>query len=472
MTSVPSAERALDELTLGKGVVLEDLVDRAALGEMTKSAHELFGVSIRIFNESGGMLADASRAPELYAYLDRFAAGKTALGAVVNRVKGVDADLGHVVAPCVTGASYLVAGIAYDGRLLGRLILGPYAPPGAAVASDVKALDPGIDVAIVERAFAALPRSTDEEVDRVARHLVRTLDLILFSGHKALLTSSMHLASVRESFRELQEKNQKLQNAYDRLKELDRLKSNFLATVSHELRTPLTSIIGYSEMLAEGIAGDMNAEQKEFVTTIHEKGEQLLDLIKGLLDLSKLESGTMSLRKAEIEVAPLIADVASTLAPTARKRNIQIDTKIESGLPALWADAERLRQVLLNLTENAIKFTPGGGSVRLGAHLTVLERKSDDDGRGVVLFSNRRTAVELRVTDTGIGIPNGEKQKVFDAFYQVDGSSTREHGGTGLGLSIVRRLVDAHDGIVHVEDNKPQGAIFVVTIPCRRTTIG
>ncbi len=242
--------------------------------------------------------------------------------------------------------------------------------------------------------------------------------------------------------------------------------------MSHELRTPLTSIIGYSEMLAEGIAGDMNGEQKEFVTTIHEKGEQLLDLIKGLLDLSKLESGTMSLRKAEIEVAPLIADVAQTVAPTARKRKIEINVKVENGLPALWADTERLRQVLLNLTENAIKFTPSGGKVRLTAHSTLLDRKGDDDGRGLVLFSNRRPAVEMRVVDNGIGIPDNEKQKVFDAFYQVDGSSTREHGGTGLGLSIVRRLVDAHDGVVHVEDNQPHGAVFVVTIPCRRTTIG
>jgi signal transduction histidine kinase len=472
MTSVPSAERALDELTLGKGVVLEDLVDRQALHEMTKSAHALFGVSIRVFAESGAMLADASHAPELYTYLDGFNAGKAALGVVVHQVKSVDPGLGHVLCPCVSGASYLVAGIAYDGRLLGRLILGPYAVPGAKPSKELAAFDPDIDASVVERTFAALPQKNDVEVERAARHLVKTLDLILFSGHKALLTSNMHLASVRESFRELTEKNQKLQNAYDRLKELDRLKSNFLATVSHELRTPLTSIIGYSEMLAEGIAGDLNPEQKEFVTTIHEKGEQLLELIKGLLDLSKLESGTMSLRKAEIEVAPLIADVASTLAPTARKRKIEIDVKVENGLPGLWADAERLRQVLLNLTENAIKFTPPEGKVRLSASLTLLERKTDDDGRGVVLFSNRRPAVELRVTDTGIGIPDAEKQKVFDAFYQVDGSSTREHGGTGLGLSIVRRLVDAHDGVVHVEDNKPQGAVFVVTIPCRRTTVG
>jgi two-component system, NarL family, sensor histidine kinase BarA len=276
---------------------------------------------------------------------------------------------------------------------------------------------------------------------------------------------------VRDGYRELQDKNAKLQQAYDRLKELDRLKSNFLATVSHELRTPLTSIIGYSEMLAEGIAGDMNEEQKEFVGTIHDKGEQLLALIKGLLDLSKLESGTLSLRKVDIEVAPVIRDVAQTLAPTARKKQVALDWQAEDGLPTLWADPARVRQVLLNLTENAIKFTPSGGSVEISARATAMERALSDDDGGVALLTARRPALEIRVADTGVGIPEPERERVFDAFYQVDSSSTREQGGTGLGLSIVRRLVDAHDGSVVVEGNEPRGSVFVVSLPCKRATL-
>src|SRR6185295_18217721 len=170
-------------------------------------------------------------------------------------------------------------------------------------------LDPEIDPQKVRTLLFEIPRVRDDTVAQIARHLKRTLDLILFSGHKSLLTTNMHLAAVREGYRELQEKNNKLQQAYDRLKELDRLKSNFLGTVSHELRTPLTSIIGYSEMLSEGIAGEMTEEQREFVRTIHEKGEQLLDLIKGLLDLSKLESGTMSMRKKNVELLPIVDDI-------------------------------------------------------------------------------------------------------------------------------------------------------------------
>jgi len=294
---------------------------------------------------------------------------------------------------------------------------------------------------------------------------------LLFSGHRALLTSNMHLASVRESFRELEDKNEKLQTAFDRLKELDRLKSNFLATVSHELRTPLTSIIGYSEMLVEGLAGEMPSEQREFVQTIRDKGEQLLQLIKGLLDLSKLESGTMSLRKVQTDAVAILRDVQQTLSPTARKKDVELVVDVENGLPLIWADAERLRQVFLNLTENAIKFTPAQGRVTLSAKMTAIEAARQDDSSGMVILSARRTAIEFRVADTGIGIPESERSRVFDAFYQVDSSSTREAGGTGLGLSIVRRLVDGHDGTVSIMDNAPKGTVFVVTIPVKRATI-
>lgn len=462
----------LDELTLGRAVELESLVDRGALREMAESARQLFGASIRIYSQAGNLLADASSRPALYALLDQHESGRAALVAVISAVKSLDPEPEHQADfSCVTGARYLVAPISYDGHALGRLILGPYRLPGAQPSEKLRELAPGLDRQAVQGAWDDLPALSDEQAHRVVRHLSGALDLILFSGHKALLTSNMHLASVQESYRELADKNAKLQHAFDRLKELDRLKSNFLGTVSHELRTPLTSIIGYSEMLREGIAGELTAEQKEFVQTIHEKGEQLLELIKGLLDLSKLESGTMSLRKSEIDVVPVVNDVAQTLAPAARKKGVEIAVRSEPGLPTVWADAERLRQVFLNLSENALKFTPAGGRVALTVAASMIERRADDEGRGLVLFSTKRPAVEIRVIDTGIGVPDTEKEKVFDAFYQVDGSATREHEGTGLGLSIVRRLVEAHDGTVRVEDNSPMGAVFVVTIPCRRTTI-
>lgn len=474
MTAPAAPAKTLDELTLGSGMTLEDLVSRDGLTEVVKSASELFGVPIRVFTEDGKLLADAAESVELYAYLNTSRHGRAALSEVVAAVKalapGPDGEARYT---CVTGASYRVAAIEYDSRQIGRMILGPFSTdPGVGPPASLVALDPQLDPDTLRALHLKLPRGEEETVSRVARHLARVLDLLLFSGHRALLTSNMHLASVRESFRELEDKNQKLQIAYDRLKELDRLKSNFLATVSHELRTPLTSIIGYSEMLVEGLAGELTSEQREFVQTIRDKGDQLLALIKGLLDLSKLESGTMSLRKNHVDVAGLIKDVVSTMAPTARKKEVELAFEVEKGLPAIWADAERLRQVLLNLTENAIKFTPVSGSVRLAARITGMEAQSSGDAGGMVLLGARRTAVEMRVADTGIGIPEIERTRVFDAFYQVDSSSTREAGGTGLGLSIVKRLVDAHDGSVRIESNQPRGAVFVVTIPVKRATIG
>jgi len=470
----PAPAKTFDELTLGHGASLEDLIDREALGEMVKSFYDLFGVPLRIFSEEGKLLGDAADQIPLYAFLNSVKAGRAVLADVAGKVKNIAlGDDGLATYPCATGEHYRVAAIQYDGKRIGRMILGPFvSPTQIEVPAALLALDPELDGERLRELFRAMPRAEDESVVKLARHLGRTLDLLLFSGHRALLTSNMHLASVRESFRELEDKNEKLQTAFDRLKELDRLKSNFLATVSHELRTPLTSIIGYSEMLVEGLAGEMTSEQRDFVQTIRDKGEQLLQLIKGLLDLSKLESGTMSLRKTQTDALGILRDVAQTMTPTARKKEVELVVDVENGLPLIWADSERLRQVFLNLTENAIKFTPPQGQVTLSARMTAIDAARPEDAGGMVILSARRSAIEFRVSDTGIGIPELERGRVFDAFYQVDSSSTREAGGTGLGLSIVRRLVDGHDGTVRIDDNTPKGTVFIVTIPVRRATIG
>ena len=470
----PAAAKTFDELTLGHGVTLEDLIDRDALGEMVKSFYDLFGVPLRIFSEEGKLLGDAAEQNALYTFLNTVRAGRAAMADVAGKVKNLTlGEDGMASYLCPTGERYRVAAIQYDGKRIGRMILGPFVTPAQVEPpAALLALDPELDPARLSELFRAMPHAEDDSVVKLSRHLGRTLDLLMFSGHRALLTSNMHLASVRESFRELEDKNDKLQTAFDRLKELDRLKSNFLATVSHELRTPLTSIIGYSEMLVEGLAGEMTGEQRDFVQTIRDKGEQLLQLIKGLLDLSKLESGTMSLRKAQTEALGILRDVAQTMTPTARKKDVELVVDVENGLPLIWADTERLRQVFLNLTENAIKFTPAQGKVTLSARMTAIDAARPEDAGGVVILSARRTAIEFRVADTGIGIPELERSRVFDAFYQVDSSSTREAGGTGLGLSIVRRLVDGHDGTVRIADNTPKGTVFIVTIPVKRATIG
>jgi signal transduction histidine kinase len=385
----------------------------------------------------------------------------------VSEVRGIDPQDGPVEHPCFTGACYRVVPIHYQGRRLGRFVVGPYVPAERReVPRSLLVIDERIDPRAARDSLNEMPRVRKETIERITEHLRRVVDLILFSGHRAYLTSQMHVASVRESYRELAEKTQHLQEAYDRLKELDRLKSNFLATVSHELRTPLTSIIGYSDMLGAGIAGELNSEQLEFVETIRNKGDHLLALITSLLDLNKLEQGNLPLRRELVAPGALIEDLAKTVLPQAQKKGVRVEVDVQSGLDALPLDPVRIKQVLFNLAENAIKFTPSGGVVRFGARATeMIDGDSGEGALGLVLMAAPRRAVEFFVSDSGIGIPSAEHAKIFDAFYQVDGSSTREHGGTGLGLSIVKRLVEAHGGRVWVESAVGKGATFRVVVP-------
>ncbi|MFT3774852.1 MAG: HAMP domain-containing sensor histidine kinase [Minicystis sp.] len=451
----------------GDPLRLEELVDKHALREMIESSAQIFGVPIRVLGGTGNVLAGPAQPSPLTAVLEGDPAASVVRAAAEEPLTAGGSSMAGTVT-VRTGELYRVIPLEYDRHLVGRIILGPYAPPAAVEppAALEKAI-PGLDAARAGTAWSRVVRLAPERAAEIGAHLATVLEVMLFSGHKALLTSQMHLASVRESYRELTEKNERLEEAYERLKELDCLKSNFLATVSHELRTPLTSIMGYGEMLAEGVAGPLNDEQREFVETIRTKSEQLLGLIMSLLDLSKLENGTMPVRVSRLSIGAVLEEAVSTLLPTATKKGVGIELDVPD-LPAVLGDADRLRQVFINLTDNAVKFTPVGGSVRLSARLTVDRAHVEP---GLVLVAPLRPVIEVRVADTGIGIAEEEREKVFDPFYQIDQSSTREHGGAGLGLAIVKRLVEAHQGAIWVEANEPHGAVFVVTLPASRPSV-
>jgi signal transduction histidine kinase len=237
------------------------------------------------------------------------------------------------------------------------------------------------------------------------------------------------------------------------LKELDRLKSAFLATVSHELRTPLTSIIGYSEMLAEGLAGALNDEQVDYVRTIMEKGETLLKLISSILDISQIEAGKVRLNFEPMDPVELINSSASSLKPQAQKKGVVLEAKLPARMVQVNGDRDRLRQVVVNLLTNAVKFTPKGGRVTLT--LTDVSHQPDLNCDGF------RVIVE----DSGVGIPADQFDKIFNSFYQVDSSSTREYGGAGLGLAIVKSFVEGHGGIVRVASEMGHGSRFTLILP-------
>jgi two-component system sensor histidine kinase BarA len=469
------AEAPTADIAYGEVIHLEELIDRDSLREVCRSFFELFGLSIRVLSTRGVLLASVHEERSICRYMNSLTRGRVACSETVAQAQLlVPGGRGTVAHPCFTGAVYHIVPIIYDERQLGRIILGPFLPAEVTeVPQTLLNIDPQVEPERARVALAEMPRVREQTAVRIGSHLRGVLDLILFSGHKAQLTSTMHLATVRENYRELGEKNARLQEAFDKLKELDRLKSNFLATVSHELRTPLTSIIGYSEMLEAGIAGELSTEQAGFVETIRSKGELLLQLISSLLDLNKLERGHLAISPEYLDPRAILAEVRETCLPEAEKRKIKLDVSWKEDVPVIQADPVRLRQIITNLTSNAIKFTPDRGQVRLSVLLSELRVQSGDDdeddaadqGFGAALMMAKERAVEFAVEDNGIGIPADELPKIFDAFYQVDGSSTREYGGAGLGLSIAKSLVEAHHGQMRVESQVGRGTTFFVVIP-------
>jgi PAS domain S-box-containing protein len=234
----------------------------------------------------------------------------------------------------------------------------------------------------------------------------------------------------------------------EQLREVDRLKSEFIASMSHELRTPLNSIIGYAEVLLDGIDGELTDDMEEDVGAIHGSGRHLLNLINDILDLAKIEAGQMDLVKEEVEVTPLIKDLVNTSRILLQDKPVELVMDVEENLPSISADTLRLRQVISNLLTNAIKFTEEGS-------VTVQVR----------YYAPDPAMLEFAVVDTGVGIAKDDLPHIFDRFRQVDQSHTRRVGGTGLGLSITRQLIEMHGGDIWVDSEIGDGSVFGFTLP-------
>ncbi len=268
------------------------------------------------------------------------------------------------------------------------------------------------------------------------------------AGHLAVLIERARLFKELSNARtKLQQRAEALEKANARLKELDRLKSQFLASMSHELRTPLNSILGFSEVMLDGLVGEVPSEQQECLENIHSSGKHLLALINDILDLSKIEAGRMNLELSTFRVPDLIMEVKATILPLIEKKSQSLHVELQEDLPPLTADHIRIRQVLLNLLSNAYKFTPVGGEITLSC------RSTDSDG---ILFS---------VKDTGIGIKPEDQKVIFEEFHQIEEKAIQEVSGTGLGLAISKRLVMMHGGNIWVESRRGHGANFSFLVP-------
>jgi signal transduction histidine kinase len=288
---------------------------------------------------------------------------------------------------------------------------------------------------------------------------------LLQAGFATWVTSELHLAASESSYIALENQNAELERAIAHLREVDMLKSNFLATVSHELRTPLTSVIGFADMLLQDIAGKLNEEQREYVSTIHERGEALLRLITQILEMSRMEMGTVHLSVTPTTVLELAERAITTVQPEADARGVVLRHELGVDDPHVAADPDKIERVLTNLIYNAIKFTREGGEVVVTACVAPIRRPFEEED---FFGTEDDDAMAISVRDTGIGIPEEQLRRIFEAFYQVDATSTREHGGAGLGLAIVKKLIDAHGGEVWAESAVGVGTTFTFTLPIVR----
>jgi signal transduction histidine kinase len=276
----------------------------------------------------------------------------------------------------------------------------------------------------------SLNRHTPGEFPPEAVEVLKT-----FATQSALAIQNARL------FREIADKSAQLETA-------SRHKSEFLANMSHELRTPLNAIIGFSEILVEKMFGDINDKQTEYMRDILESGRHLLSLINDILDLSKIEAGHMELELTEFDLPQAIENALILVRERASRRGIRLGSTIDPRLEMIGGDERKVKQVLLNLLSNALKFTPEGGRIDVGARL---------DGE----------MAEVSVTDTGIGIAPTDQEAVFEEFRQV-GTADKKAEGTGLGLALSRKFIELHGGRIWVKSQLGEGSAFTFTLPLRR----
>ncbi len=253
---------------------------------------------------------------------------------------------------------------------------------------------------------------------------------------------------VRRRTRQLSRSRRSLKRSLDKLTEADRLKTEFFSNVSHELRTPLTMILAPVDRLLDRKASSLPADATNMLEMVRINGYRLLDLINRLLDFSKLEAGHMKLHVERVDLNALVQKLAGAATPLTEQRGVHLEVDCDPRLGEFGADEEKVDTIVSNLLSNAIKFTPQGGRVRVETH-------ADHD------------RVRVSIEDTGIGIDKSQRDRIFERFVQVDGSSSREFSGTGLGLSLVKGLVELHGGEIRVDSELGKGSKFTFHLPLR-----
>ena len=419
---MPEAGAANPTDLLGAGAGLRELLDVASVEDVLSSFYALFQIPIRVLDPEGRALAKNRKQPALNDYLAELPAVARRLGEVYETLRQQEpGEDGQFTLTCFTGATYHVASIAHDGRRIGRIVLGPFQTShGSEISKELLECAPDLDVPRAKELFAALPRVREETIRAIARHLGVLLDALMFAGHKAWLTESMHLSAVHESFRELADKAELLQQAEQRITELDQSRSSFLAAVAGDLSARIS---------------DANAEQ-------------LREMAAQLSDLARLERGTLALAMGQTNPSQLLTDLQAELRARRAGASVELVLPRTGGLPLVTADAERLRQALGLLAEDATgEIAP---SLRLEASRRESLADSAQSGAWVLFAAPLPAVLEVRVIH--LRLPVAELERELP-------------GKVQLARALAARIAQAHGGGLSVEDHPPAGAAFVLTLP-------
>jgi len=290
-----------------------------------------------------------------------------------------------------------------------------------------------------------------------ALFFVGTVSLFFISVYRSYLKISEEKGKLEELVSERTRFIEQLEIDKVELQELDRMKSAFLANMSHELRTPMNTIIGYTEVLLDKIDGNVNEEQEKSLKKVKESAKHLLRLIDNILNISKMESAKMRLEIREVSIKPLIESLISEFQPLMQQKGLRLSLDLSEKYPVVYGDTDKIKQILISLLSNAVKFTGEGG-------ITVTTRTSDMG----IKKGEPPQFMEICVEDTGIGIKEEDLGKIFDKFVQIDVTLVRQYEGTGLGLAIAKGLVNLHKGNIWVTSRYGMGSRFCFTLPLKK----
>jgi signal transduction histidine kinase len=313
---------------------------------------------------------------------------------------------------------------------------------------EIALVDPNTGKSVPVEALAAKMLSDVGELTAIVTILHdRTEAIERVNLYEQLKQASEQLEQkVREATTELARQNELLRRQALELEQASAAKSQFLANVSHELRTPLNAILGYAAMTLQGVSGELSALQRRNLSRIDANARHLLTLINEILDITRIEAGRMPIQITAFNLPELLLEVTSELEPIIAKSGLEVETKVSPDLPVVRSDRQKVKQIVVNLLSNALKFTPSGS-------ITIRARLAE------------RRHISIDVIDTGIGIPSTDHQKIFEDFRQVDSTPRRAYGGTGLGLSICRRLATMLRGTLKLESKLAKGSTFTLRLP-------